>query len=139
MDDLEAEYNTLKDFQSVIYALKQGKTFIFPLSWKNGLLYFDHRVFLFPQSFLIQPLLTEYHVSPSSGHFGYLKTFKRISSDFFWERMRSMVEKFMKSCQIFQQVKYSTRSLAGLLQPLPIPDHNWEDISMDFVTSLPKS
>ena len=53
--------------------------------------------------------------------------------------MRKDVEWFVQGCLVFQQAKSSNRLPAGLLNPLPISDQIWEDLSMDFITALPKS
>ena len=41
-----------------------------------------------------------------------------------------------QECKI---VKVEHQHSAGLLEPLPILEWNWEVISMDFITGLPKS
>jgi hypothetical protein len=53
--------------------------------------------------------------------------------------MKQDVEAYIKQCQICQQAKHTNTAPAGLLQPLPIPEGVWRDLSMDFVEGPPKS
>ncbi|KAK9057995.1 hypothetical protein SSX86_022835 [Deinandra increscens subsp. villosa] len=84
-------------------------------------------------------LLQEAHDTPIGGHGGFLKTYKRLSSRYYWPKMKQDVREFVQQCVICQQQKYQTLAPAGLLQPLPIPDQIWEDVSMDFIVGLPPS
>lgn len=43
------------------------------------------------------------------------------------------IKAYIAPCAICQENKYSTFALAGLFQPLPVPEKVWEDISMDFI------
>lgn len=46
---------------------------------------------------------------------------------------------FVSKCLICQQVKAEHQRPAGTLQPLPMEQLQWEHITMDFVTGLPRS
>ena len=45
----------------------------------------------------------------------------------------------IRECVTFQQNKDGHTHPTGLLQPLPIPEHKWEGVSIDFITGLPKA
>jgi hypothetical protein len=53
--------------------------------------------------------------------------------------MKKYIQKFVRECQVCQRNKGEIVKALGLLQPLHIPNQIWEEISMDFITGLPKS
>jgi hypothetical protein len=53
--------------------------------------------------------------------------------------MKGDVAKFVAHCDIWQRVKIYHQKSSGLLQPLLIPELKWEDISMDFISGLPRT
>jgi len=52
--------------------------------------------------------------------------------------MKRDVTSFVQQCGLCQQAKHTNTQPAGLLQPLPVPQGAWRDISLDFVEGLPK-
>ena len=53
--------------------------------------------------------------------------------------MRHDVRDFVHKCTTCQLIKYEPKRPGGLLQPIPIPSSPWEDLTLDFITSLPPS
>ena len=53
--------------------------------------------------------------------------------------MKQDIRNFVVECEVCQCNKGETVKSPGTLQPLPIPPAIWKDISMDFITGLPKS
>ncbi|GBM32014.1 hypothetical protein AVEN_161808-1 [Araneus ventricosus] len=46
----------------------------------------------------IQEVLREIHDSASGGHFGVIKTLSKTRERFYWDRLRSDVEKWCREC-----------------------------------------
>jgi hypothetical protein len=82
-------------------------------------------------------VLREHHDATSAGHLGRDKTLAAVERHYFWPKMRDEVETYVKTCPTCQLVKPSNRPPNGQLQPLPIPDYRWQQVSMDFIMQLP--
>jgi hypothetical protein len=81
----------------------------------------------------------ELHTSLVGGHSGLLKTYHRVKKEFFWDGLKTGVQRFVEECLVFLQNKVETVKTLGLLQPLSILSQCWEEVSMDFIIGLPKS
>jgi hypothetical protein len=124
---------------TLIERLQQDSGASDTFTWKNDSLWYKDRLYLFKNSQLKQKVLLELHTSPVGGHSGFLKTYHRVKKDLFWDGLKTDVQRFVAECLVCQQNKVETIKTPGLLQPLSIPSQRWEEVSMDFITGLPKS
>ncbi|KAL0546797.1 hypothetical protein IC582_016710 [Cucumis melo] len=110
----------------------------FSLSSDGGLL-FERRLCVPSDSAIKTELLTEAHSSPFSMHPGSTKMYQDLKRVYWWRNMKREVAEFVSKCLVCQQVKAPRQKPAGLLQPLSIPEWKWENVSMDFITGLPRT
>ncbi|TYK02431.1 transposon Tf2-1 polyprotein isoform X1 [Cucumis melo var. makuwa] len=133
----EVEDPRLKEIIAKIEAQKQE---VPNFSLQQGVLKYKGRLVLSKTSSLLSTILHTYHDSIFNirRHSGYLRTYKRLTGEVYWEGMKKDVKKYCEECSICQRNKTLALSLVGLLMPLEIPDAFWNDISMDFIEGLPK-
>ena len=83
-------------------------------------------------------ILTELHDCPYSGHVGVHKLQARLRHLYWWPTWRQDCVHWVKTCVSCQQNKGDRRA-KGLLQPLPPPQHAFEELTWDLITHLPKT
>lgn len=99
-----------------------------------------HNLIWIAQNLALQTkLIAAFHASAIVGHSGVTATYHRLKRHFHWKGMKKDVENYIQQCFVCQQAKHTHIHLAGLLQPLLIPEEVWQDLSMDFIEGLPKS
>lgn len=106
---------------------------------RDGVLLYKGKIFI-PKGSALQPLIVaEFHNTPTGGHAGITRTYRRLSTTFYWPDMQHSVRDFINRCTTCQTIKSFNHAPQGLLQPLAIPGHIWESASLDFITHLPPS
>jgi hypothetical protein len=73
------------------------------------------------------------------GHTSTLETYEILSRRYFSVHMREDITWFIHNCHTCSRAKSSDQMTPGLLHLLKIPSNAWEEVSMDFVSGLPKS
>ena len=70
------------------------------------------------------------------GHSGRSKTYKLVSRAYWWLNVYKYVQRFVWNCHICSWSKLSHQWTQGWLRPLPVPEHRWHDVFMDYVGPL---
>src|SRR4051812_1216876 len=53
--------------------------------------------------------------------------------------MKREIAQFIAECDVCRRIKAEHKRPAGTLKSLPIPEWKWDKVSMDFITSFPKT
>ena len=123
----EEEVTVLSDFEFEKCAVKED----------TGVLLYEGVTAVPPEAVLT--VIQTVHDGSEVGHAGTKKTTVAIRRRYNWPQLQQDVKRYIRNCHTCRRVKPSNQKPAGVLQPLPIPDQPWADISMDFVTGIPKS
>lgn len=99
--------------------------------------YYYHGDMLYIPKALRTKCLEEMHDTPLSGHKGITKTMESLSRLYWWPGITADATQYVKSCLLCQRNKASTQKPGGLLQPLPVPNDTWSEVTMDFIVGLP--
>lgn len=73
------------------------------------------------------------------GHPGRYKTERFMTKKYYWKGMTKFIHNYCDTCQKCSRNKHRQTKPPGRLNPLPIPEARWEDITMDFIVDLPLS
>jgi hypothetical protein len=106
---------------------------------KDGLLYHLDKLYIPDSMDLRRRIMAEHHDTKIAGHLGRDKTLELVQRRFYWPGMQHDIKIYVRTCPSCQRTKPSNRLPAGLLQPLPVPNSRWEEITMDLITMLPKT
>ena len=66
------------------------------------------------------------------------KTLEIVWCHYYWPGMKEMIQRFIHNCHVCKRAKAAQNTYHNLLQPLPVPEQAWTDVTIDFVIELPK-
>ncbi|GJT19000.1 putative reverse transcriptase domain-containing protein [Tanacetum coccineum] len=84
-------------------------------------------------------IMHESHKSKYSIHPGSDKMYQDMKKLYWWPNMKADIATYVSKCLTCAKVKAEHQRPSGLLVQPEIPQWKWDNITMDFITKLPKS
>ncbi|GJZ95088.1 putative reverse transcriptase domain-containing protein [Tanacetum coccineum] len=105
----------------------------------DGTLCFNGRSWLPCYGDLRTVIMHESHKSKYSIHLGSNMMYQDMKKLYWWLNMKVDIATYVSKCLTCAKVKAKHQRPSGLLVQPDIPQWKWDNITMDFVTKLPKS
>ncbi|GJX80656.1 putative reverse transcriptase domain-containing protein [Tanacetum coccineum] len=105
----------------------------------DGTLCFNNRSWLPCYGDLRTLIMHESHKSKYSVHPGSDKMYQDMKQLYWWPNMKADIATYVSKCLTCLRVKAEHQKPSGLLVQPEIPQWKWDNITMDFVTKLPKT
>nr|GEV13719.1 putative reverse transcriptase domain-containing protein [Tanacetum cinerariifolium] len=84
-------------------------------------------------------IMDEVHATRHSIHLGADKMYHDLRDMYWWPDMKKDIATYVSKCLTCLKVKTEHQRPSGLLKQPEIPECNWDRITMDFITKLPRS
>ncbi|GKA93085.1 putative reverse transcriptase domain-containing protein [Tanacetum coccineum] len=84
-------------------------------------------------------VMHESHKSKYSIHPGSEKMYQDMKRLYWWPNMKADIATYVSKCLTCARVKAEHQRPSGLLVQPVIPEWKWDNITMDFITKIPKS
>jgi len=97
----------------------------------------NHFLPFIPKSLRVE-VLSYFHDPPHSGHMGFRKTIKRITSRVFWPNMHADIFSYVKTCAICQSTKNPMSKPHGDLKSIST-NGPWDMLAIDLMGPLPNT
>ncbi|KAI3753681.1 hypothetical protein L2E82_25742 [Cichorium intybus] len=128
----QVEVNDLKKERMIGYIEKLVEN-------AQGIKTFQGRVWVPRHGEARQLLLEDAHCTRYSVHPGSTRMYYTLKPYYWWPGMKRDVGRFVENCLTCLQVKANHQKPYGAVQPLPVPKKKWDEITMDFITKLPRT
>ena len=132
---VNAQKNDVK-LQEMTQLVSTGDKTDFTIDGSGGLLY-KNRLCVPNDMELKKKILYESHNTVFTMHPGSNKMYQDMKQYYWWRGMKKDNSEYVAKCMTCQQVKDEHQVPFGLLNPLPIPQWKWDNITMDFVSGFP--
>lgn len=115
IDELKGELADNPEFNALRQDLQENPTNRPTLTYSDGLVLQNGRIWLPNKLNFIRLLLHKFHSTPTGSHMGVTKALARLQDNFTWNSIRQDVHDFVAQCLNCRHTKYVTRKPADCI------------------------